>query len=34
LIARIVELEETLAGYKKDLERLEKGAWQQALFML
>ena len=26
LIARIAELEETLAGYKKDLERLEKGA--------
>ena len=26
LIARIAELEETLAGYKKDLENLEKGA--------
>ena len=26
LIARIAELEETLVGYKKDLERLEKGA--------
>jgi 3-hydroxyacyl-CoA dehydrogenase len=26
LIARITELEETLAGYKKDLENLEKGA--------
>ena len=26
VIARIAELEETLAGYKKDLERLEKGA--------
>ena len=25
LIARIAELEETLAGYKKDLENLEKG---------
>ena len=26
LIARIAELEETLAAYKKDLENLEKGA--------
>lgn len=26
VIARIAELEKTLAGYKKDLERLEKGA--------
>ena len=26
LIARIAELEEILAGYKKDLENLEKGA--------
>ena len=26
LIARITELEETLAAYKKDLENLEKGA--------
>ena len=26
VIARIAELEATLAGYKKDLERLEKGA--------
>ena len=26
LIARIAELEEILAGYKKDLEKLEKGA--------
>ena len=25
VIARIAELEKTLAGYKKDLERLEKG---------